>query len=863
MLSALIACSILQLPLPVAKLNDYVFSIEVNGSEIAQTGFKIQGIPGIFTAMHGTIGAKSIHVYQAGLNMGGDKVRVSKVDFDRDIVLLRSPKIDEMPDRGFVVAKDNPKAFTKEGWMAGYPSGITRAPRWVNVAFGEIKLLGKILNSQTAKEYNSQTFPNVEFPFLEINASVTHGQSGSPVLNAQGQLVGMIDGAFFNSSFLSWASLWSGVKLKSSESEYRFRRISRLPKSSTLMSFSSGSAKSDKKGYESSPSQAKINEIMLEMSPIDARRATIIKSFLPKEMERPLEETVPIGLVEQGYYYLRHHSFEKARARFSKYINISRNEKETQDAAEMAAAFQGRGIANFYDRLYVPARVDFQDALNKNAGNINLISLIGLCYLELEQFPVACSMFDLANRNAEVAHKRESYEAACARANLATADMYAENLEKARIGFESSAVFLRKGSHPIDLSNVLSSLLIVYTKMNVTEESIAVSEELEALSKKIYVGDDIRSAAVINNIGLSLHQRGLYKKAIAYFDRAFGIYERNDLSRQNPLVVDIISNRGLSLMKDKEFEEAKKDIKEAADAWDAHYGENNNRSVVGSSNYATIFIERATYENRKLTPDEFEEAKTYLEKCQRGSKALYGSDSLKFIISRFTEAQLLDVSDKPPREVEALYKATFNDFGKLKAFELQCQTANELGRHFVMSKNYLEAVNWFKISAELPGQLGTRAFSYVNWGIVDLVEKRYEEALDHLRTGLSLRIKAFGDDSTDSRFARFQILVFYATVKSPGDVIRVAEELEKGPDDEIKVKALFNKGLSLYKINKLDEGSSTMVRAFNLALSFERTDRDILLSALNAWESVALQVKHSIGLDAIKSVKNLLAKGSK
>ena len=90
------------------------------------TGFRLQGAPGIVTALHGVVGCGRLTARSAQETFTG--LTIAKVDIDRDLVLLWSPKLGANGSSGLDTARLDLSPGDQPVRIIGYSSRAT-SPR--------------------------------------------------------------------------------------------------------------------------------------------------------------------------------------------------------------------------------------------------------------------------------------------------------------------------------------------------------------------------------------------------------------------------------------------------------------------------------------------------------------------------------------------------------------------------------------------------------------------------------------------------------------------------------------------------------------------------------------------------------------
>lgn len=193
--------------------NEYVYLVKAyktSGSQEfrALTGFRVRGLKGILTALHGVADCKVIKIRS---NKEGEiftkPLSVVKVDIKRDIALLLSEEIEALPADGFELASDVQWNQLTHITVTGHPYGIedltdeyrVRHPKPIR------PLKDLIYGSDVLRVLKRRGSPNPDLQVISIQGQIKPGQSGAPVLDERERVVGVANGGFKELSDITWA----------------------------------------------------------------------------------------------------------------------------------------------------------------------------------------------------------------------------------------------------------------------------------------------------------------------------------------------------------------------------------------------------------------------------------------------------------------------------------------------------------------------------------------------------------------------------------------------------------------------------------------------------------------------------------
>ncbi len=181
------------------------------------TGFVWLDRRHVVTALHVVAGAASIDVYSEA-KKDGATAKVEAANLQADLALLTLSK-----DLGLEPLTAAPARLGDEHYIWGYPLDVATMQR-DDIRFSrglqESATLKSIFQTEDRfrKVVGSQPFPRIDAEILRVSSIITHGQSGAPIMNRTGQVVGVGDGGLHEGAArINWA-IPAATYLKSRES---------------------------------------------------------------------------------------------------------------------------------------------------------------------------------------------------------------------------------------------------------------------------------------------------------------------------------------------------------------------------------------------------------------------------------------------------------------------------------------------------------------------------------------------------------------------------------------------------------------------------------------------------------------------
>ncbi len=203
---------------PTFQPNPYVYRVTVDGcthppTNRRQTGFRVQGEHGIVTALHGLADCPEATINAEYTNGVFRQLTLVAVDIDRDIALLSSSELDVDMTEG--LAAPHTDTIARDGLYAlGYPYGKTYQEPTTQITVTYAMTLNRIIPEEFITEpFENRRSPDLQIRVLFAEAHFVPGHSGAPVLNAQDQVIGIVDGGLKEGYIgKSWLIPWPDIE---------------------------------------------------------------------------------------------------------------------------------------------------------------------------------------------------------------------------------------------------------------------------------------------------------------------------------------------------------------------------------------------------------------------------------------------------------------------------------------------------------------------------------------------------------------------------------------------------------------------------------------------------------------------------
>lgn len=226
----------------------YVYRIKINGCNFKpqdrqQTGFRVQGITGIITALHGVADCKSVSALSDDGKEIYNDLLIRQVDIERDVALLSSPTIEKSSKVGLLPSGLSFVEIKNAALqIAGYPLGAEKQDVDKIEHIRDIESLDDVIpDAEEPADFIKRKSPSLEITVLNVQAQLLPGHSGAPILDSKNQVVAIGNGGLRSGTVgRSWAIPWIEVKLQPvTRAEIRAKLAELASKDIAALTFSS------------------------------------------------------------------------------------------------------------------------------------------------------------------------------------------------------------------------------------------------------------------------------------------------------------------------------------------------------------------------------------------------------------------------------------------------------------------------------------------------------------------------------------------------------------------------------------------------------------------------------------------------
>jgi len=225
----------------------YVYRMKIDDCKFEpvarrQTGFRVEGVVGIVTALHGVADCETISAVSDDGIIFTDLVIVA-VDIDRDMARLTSPSVEELPADGLIPSSLSTTEILKATLrIVGYPRGLERQDIDAIESIRDVESLDDVIpDAEEPADFIKRKSPSLAIEVLNIQAQMLPGHSGAPLIDSADQLVAIGNGGLRGGADgRSWAIPWQAIEWESVAIATVERKLAELAvKDIAALSFSS------------------------------------------------------------------------------------------------------------------------------------------------------------------------------------------------------------------------------------------------------------------------------------------------------------------------------------------------------------------------------------------------------------------------------------------------------------------------------------------------------------------------------------------------------------------------------------------------------------------------------------------------
>ena len=180
----------------------------------SQTGFRANGTKGIYTALHGIVGCKSVKAQSQQGAILSEDLQIRGVDVKNDVALLSSSEVDALPTNGFATDRNVQIQPLSKIIVWGHPFKIKAIDTSATLRASPETILRNLLEDAILEKLIARGSPDPNTTVLSIQGTIRPGESGAPILNENAILIGIANGGLQGGvAEINWAIPFKNVNL--------------------------------------------------------------------------------------------------------------------------------------------------------------------------------------------------------------------------------------------------------------------------------------------------------------------------------------------------------------------------------------------------------------------------------------------------------------------------------------------------------------------------------------------------------------------------------------------------------------------------------------------------------------------------
>lgn len=195
----------------------------------AQTGFRVRGLKGIVTALHGVAGCDRITVRSRSGLVLDQPLEVNKVDIDRDLALLSSPQLERV-EGGLEPATTVVWESVGTVKVRGHPYNILSVREsMLSLCNPPLRPLKDIVPPDLLSDLIKRRSPNHKIDVLDLDGHLLPGHSGAPILDSENRVLAVANGGLKEGfAAMSWAVPFQYIDWEDAAGNVRLKELDKL-----------------------------------------------------------------------------------------------------------------------------------------------------------------------------------------------------------------------------------------------------------------------------------------------------------------------------------------------------------------------------------------------------------------------------------------------------------------------------------------------------------------------------------------------------------------------------------------------------------------------------------------------------------
>jgi hypothetical protein len=231
----LIAATVSQwMPVMLVAQQEHVYFVKAANCKWAptaraQTGFRVRGLVGIVTALHGVADCTSLRIQDDAGEIVWSGLNVVSLDVGRDVALLRSAAFPPAADIGIEPGSVNVFEGVPDVTAFGHPYGLKTTSTRLTVRTPPTRALADLVPPGAPRTaLVTRGSPHLSTVMLSLQGPLVPGLSGAPVLY-NNAVVGIANGGLLGGNVdLSWAVPWINIAWSDQNVDEQLTRLAAI-----------------------------------------------------------------------------------------------------------------------------------------------------------------------------------------------------------------------------------------------------------------------------------------------------------------------------------------------------------------------------------------------------------------------------------------------------------------------------------------------------------------------------------------------------------------------------------------------------------------------------------------------------------